>query len=44
MKKIRVLHGIHPNRFDKRDPARYGTVTFDGINQLNSVLTPVGPL
>ena len=33
MKKIRVLHGVNLNMFGKRDPAQYGTITLDEINQ-----------
>ncbi len=33
MKKILVLHGVNLNMFGKRDPAQYGTVTFEEINQ-----------
>ena len=33
MKKILVLHGINLNMFGKRDPAQYGTVTLEEINQ-----------
>jgi len=33
MKKILVLHGINLNMFGKRDPAQYGTITLDEINQ-----------
>jgi 3-dehydroquinate dehydratase-2 len=40
--KIPVLQGLHLNMFDKRDPAQYGTITLEEINQLNSVLIPVG--
>ena len=33
MKKILVLHGVNLNMFGKRDPAQYGTMTLDEINQ-----------
>ena len=33
MKKILVLHGVNHNMFGKRDPAQYGTITLDEINQ-----------
>ncbi|MBS3906236.1 MAG: type II 3-dehydroquinate dehydratase [Syntrophaceae bacterium] len=33
MKKILVLHGVNLNMFGKRDPAQYGTITLDEINQ-----------
>ena len=33
MKKVLVLHGVNLNMFGKRDPAQYGTVTLDEINQ-----------
>ncbi len=33
MKRVLVLHGINLNMFGKRDPAQYGTVTFEEINQ-----------
>jgi 3-dehydroquinate dehydratase-2 len=33
MKKILVLHGVNLNMFGKRDPAQYGTLTLDEINQ-----------
>ncbi len=33
MKKVLVLHGVNLNMFGKRDPAQYGTVTFEEINQ-----------
>jgi 3-dehydroquinate dehydratase II len=33
MKKILVLHGINLNMFGKRDPAQYGTITLDEIDQ-----------
>ncbi len=32
-KKILVLHGVNLNMFGKRDPAQYGTVTFEEINR-----------
>ncbi len=31
--KILTLHGINLNMFGKRDPATYGTITLDEINQ-----------
>jgi len=33
MKKILFLHGVNHNMFGKRDPAQYGTITLDEINQ-----------
>jgi len=33
MKKILVLHGVNLNMFGKRDPAQYGTITLEEINQ-----------
>jgi 3-dehydroquinate dehydratase-2 len=33
MKKILILHGVNLNMFGKRDPAQYGTITFDEIDQ-----------
>jgi len=33
VKKILVLHGVNLNMFGKRDPAQYGTITLDEINQ-----------
>ena len=33
MKTILFLHGVNHNMFGKRDPAQYGTVTLDEINQ-----------
>jgi 3-dehydroquinate dehydratase-2 len=33
MKKILVLHGVNHNMFGKRDPAQYGTITLDEINE-----------
>jgi len=33
MKKILILHGVNLNMFGKRDPAQYGTITLDEINQ-----------
>ena len=33
MNKILVLHGVNLNMFGKRDPAQYGTITLDEINQ-----------
>ena len=33
MKKVLVLHGVNLNMFGKRDPAQYGTLTLDEINQ-----------
>ena len=33
MKKILVLHGVNLNMFGKRDPAQYGTITLDEIDQ-----------
>jgi 3-dehydroquinate dehydratase II len=33
MRKILILHGVNLNMFGKRDPAQYGTITLDEINQ-----------
>ena len=33
MNKILVLHGVNLNMFGKRDPAQYGTITLEEINQ-----------
>ncbi len=33
MRKILVLHGVTLNMFGKRDPAQYGTITLEEINQ-----------
>jgi 3-dehydroquinate dehydratase-2 len=33
MKRVLVLHGVNLNMFGKRDPAQYGTITLDEINQ-----------
>lgn len=33
MKKILIIHGVNLNMFGKRDPAQYGTITLDEINQ-----------
>ena len=33
MKKILMLHGVNHNMFGKRDPAQYGTITLDEIDQ-----------
>jgi 3-dehydroquinate dehydratase II len=38
MTKILVLHGVNLNMFGKRDPAQYGTITLDEINQQLQVL------
>ena len=33
MKNILILHGVNLNMFGKRDPAQYGTITLDEIDQ-----------
>ncbi len=33
MKKILIIHGVNLNMFGKRDPAQYGTITLDEINE-----------
>ena len=38
VKKILVLHGVNLNMFGKRDPAQYGTITLDEINQQIQIL------
>lgn len=38
MKKILVMHGINLNMFGKRDPAQYGTITLEEINQQTQAL------
>lgn len=38
MKKVLVLHGVNLNMFGKRDPAQYGTITLEEINQRLHVL------
>ena len=43
MKKILVLHGVNLNMFGKRDPAQYGTITLNEINQhLESLAKELG--
>jgi 3-dehydroquinate dehydratase-2 len=43
MKKILVLHGVNLNMFGKRDPAQYGTITLDEINeQLQTLAKDLG--
>ncbi|MBU8881351.1 type II 3-dehydroquinate dehydratase [Bacillus sp. FJAT-29790] len=43
MKKILMLHGINHNMFGKRDPAQYGTVTLEEINDgLNRLAEELG--
>ena len=32
MKKVLVLHGVNLNMFGMRDPAQYGTITLEEIN------------
>ena len=36
--KLLMLHGINHNMFGKRDPAQYGTLTLEEINQSISTL------
>ena len=36
--KLLMLHGINHNMFGKRDPAQYGTITLDEINESLSTL------
>jgi 3-dehydroquinate dehydratase-2 len=33
MKRILMLHGVNHNMFGKRDPAQYGTITLNEIDQ-----------
>ena len=33
MKRILMLHGVNHNMFGKRDPAQYGTITLDEIDE-----------
>lgn len=33
MKKVLVLHGVNLNMFGKRDPAQYGAITLEEINE-----------
>lgn len=33
MKRVLVLHGVNLNMFGKRDPAQYGIITLEGINE-----------
>jgi 3-dehydroquinate dehydratase-2 len=33
MKKVLVLHGVNLNMFGKRDPAQYGTITLNEIDE-----------
>ncbi len=33
MRKVLVLHGVNLNMFGRRDPAQYGTITLEEINQ-----------
>jgi 3-dehydroquinate dehydratase II len=43
MKNILVLHGINLNMFGHRDPAQYGTVTLEDIDQrLQTLATELG--
>jgi 3-dehydroquinate dehydratase-2 len=43
MKKVLVLHGVNLNMFGKRDPAQYGTITLDEINeQLQTLAKDLG--
>lgn len=43
MKKILVLHGINLNMFGKRDPAQYGTITLEKINnQIGNLARELG--
>jgi 3-dehydroquinate dehydratase II len=43
VKKILVLHGVNFNMFGHRDPAQYGTITLNEINQhLESLAKELG--
>ena len=43
MKKVLVLHGVNLNMFGKRDPAHYGTITLQQIDdQLSELASQLG--
>ena len=43
MKKVLILHGVNLNMFGKRDPAQYGTITLNEIDEkIKELATELG--